>query len=792
MHQQSKQAAHRYVCPIERRNGFPHYLGPMFRGSVSWSWWAALLLLLAGGTPDAAASGQDSLRRVINQTQDPRTEFRTRATLVSLLLDESDLARATTEVRILQRQARRLSDADAQQLAKFYSLQLDCLAGDTAACRRFDSLATPRLLANPWFAPDIDLDGLAARLVNTTGRFVSTLRWGQLILDQTGSQHQYRNLRANALRNMAFAAHNLGLYDKSMDYIETARNIYKQLGDVVGLAATHHEIGFYYSSLPHPSTEQLHSAAAQFLRADELMAHDDKYLANRCYALLGAAHVYIQLKNYPRVATLLDQAQALLRQTHQPYDPILEFNFLQVQADLAKAQGEPAEPVIALGQRMVSLAGQTANPSFQQTARFNLAELLVHYQHWSEARPLLESLVADSQRTDLHLDALRLLSACCYALKDWATAADYYRRVSNLGDSLARSQSERLSRQLAEQYGSALKDVQIARQQAQLERRDWQIASIAFGLLFMVLLALALVRGSARLQRLNRNLSQRNDRISQQNTLLAEQHLKIEDSIRYASRIQHAILPEADWLAGRLPPHFIFYQPKDIVSGDFFWAAQQGHTLLLAAVDCTGHGVPGAFMSVVGYNLLNQIVVHEGLTEPARILHELDRRIAQTLHQQYRGENQDGMDVALLALLGPDPRRPQAIAFAGARRPLLVATTQGVTTLDGDRYSCGGAQHIRKTFTTHAIDLRHLQSLWMFSDGFTDQFGPYDEQRKRPRKLGLARLCDWLAELAHLPATEAGTELEHRFNEWMEGTPQLDDVLAIGLHLPAGSSQPGA
>ncbi len=753
----------------------------MNRLRLSWCCW---LVLLADWGVSAGANTQiDSLRRLINQTRDPRIEFRLRASLTALLLNEGDLERAGTEVRILQRQARRLQEHDDQQLARFYYLQHACLTGENSSCAEFDSLATPELFSNPIFLLESDFEGLPGRLANLTGRFTSALRWGQLIEQQIRRNDGPLLLRANNLRQMANSAYSLGLKEKALDYIEKARSIYQRLEDAVGLSNTHYELGYFFSNRTHASPDDLRDAVAHFLRADELLANKPAYLEKRCHALLGAAYVYGELEDWPRVAELLQRVKNLRADASDSNDPIFEFNWLQLQTDWAKAQHQPAESVIASGRRMLELAQSTNNTSIQQIAYYNLADLLVYYQRPAEARPLLEKLVAQSLRPDLQLDALRLLASTCYTQGDWPAAARFYRQVSILGDSLARSESEQHSRQLAEQYSSELKDLQIARQQAQIERQNWQVAAIAGVLLLMGMLALALVRGRSRLHRLNRNLSLRNDRISQQNALLAEQHLKIEDSIRYASRIQYAILPESDWLARVLPPHFIFYKPKDIVSGDFFWAAQQGNRLLLAAVDCTGHGVPGAFMSVVGSNLLNQIVLYEGLTEPAAILQELDRRIAQTLRQSYRGENQDGMDLALIVLEGSDPRRPTAVHFAGARRPLLVATATGVQILEGNRFSCGGAQHIQKKFASQVLDPAQLRAIWLYSDGVTDQFGPWDEKRKRLRKLGQTRLAEWMNELADCPPGLAGAEIDRRFTDWMGGNPQLDDVLVIGLTL---------
>ena len=188
------------------------------------------------------------------------------------------------------------------------------------------------------------------------------------------------------------------------------------------------------------------------------------------------------------------------------------------------------------------------------------------------------------------------------------------------------------------------------------------------------------------------------------------------------NRIQEAILPSLDLIFSKLKNIFILYRPKDIVSGDFYWFGEKDNYKIIAAVDCTGHGVPGAFMSMIGHNLLNQIVSEKGNYDPGAILKELHKGVQAALKQ---GQNQvntnDGMDISILAI-NTETREG---LWAGAFRSLVIVNEQGVLEkVDGNKYSIGGAQlDSDRNYATHKRIFQKNDMLYMFSDGYADQFG---------------------------------------------------------------------
>ncbi|MBX3102246.1 MAG: SpoIIE family protein phosphatase [Bacteroidetes bacterium] len=246
----------------------------------------------------------------------------------------------------------------------------------------------------------------------------------------------------------------------------------------------------------------------------------------------------------------------------------------------------------------------------------------------------------------------------------------------------------------------------------------------------------------------------------------------ILESIRYARRIQMSILPEDTLLARHLPDSFVFYRPKDIVSGDFYWFTWMNGTVFIAAVDCTGHGVPGAFMSVIGYNLLNRIINEQGITDPGAVLTALDAGVRAALKQDDGQHGQDGMDLILCAL---QPGNPE-VAWASAQRPLWQARAGELIEYKGDKFPIGGSRYADKQFVTQRVMTQPGDVLYLLTDGYGDQFGG-----ERGRKYGTRQLKDFLLGIASAAPEAQREALIAEYDQWRGNTAQIDDVTAIGL-----------
>lgn len=273
-------------------------------------------------------------------------------------------------------------------------------------------------------------------------------------------------------------------------------------------------------------------------------------------------------------------------------------------------------------------------------------------------------------------------------------------------------------------------------------------------------------------------IEKQKEAIENQAHMLESSYVKINDSIQYARRIQDALLPSTKALRQVFPDSFILYRPKDVVSGDFYWFQQADDKFILAVVDCTGHGIPGAFMSVLGNTLLSHIVNQQHLYQPADILRELHLQTILHLQQDdHYAQMEDGMDLAICVIDFED----QTLSYGGARRPLLYLSDHQLRMIKPDRFSIGAVETREDfSFAQHTLNLADIQQFFMFSDGYADQFGGVDS-----RKFMSKRFKALLQDLADLPPKEQGRVLETTLLAWKGQEEQVDDILVVGVQLNA-------
>lgn len=265
------------------------------------------------------------------------------------------------------------------------------------------------------------------------------------------------------------------------------------------------------------------------------------------------------------------------------------------------------------------------------------------------------------------------------------------------------------------------------------------------------------------------------NKVAERTKELEEKNRDITSSIEYAKRIQEAILPSKGVIFSRFKKAFILYQPKDIVSGDFYWYGEKEGNKIFAVVDCTGHGVPGAFMSMIGHNLLHQIIQEKGITDPGEILNNLHKGVQEALRQ---GQNEintnDGMDVSIISVNDT----LKQIRWAGANRPLVLINTEGaLMKYDGNKFPVGGAQlDVNRVFTTHTITPDKPGMAYMFTDGYADQFGG-----DKGKKFMVKRFHDLLLSIHDQPTEDQKNALAYNLEKWRQNHEQVDDVLVVGI-----------
>ncbi len=272
---------------------------------------------------------------------------------------------------------------------------------------------------------------------------------------------------------------------------------------------------------------------------------------------------------------------------------------------------------------------------------------------------------------------------------------------------------------------------------------------------------------------LEQKVVDRTKEISQKNDLLAEKNKHITDSINYARRIQYAAMRPEEQLYQLYDQAFILYQPKDIVSGDFYWYIKKGKHLIIAAADCTGHGVPGAFMSMLGIAYLNEVVGRMNKFVASDILEKLRANVINALHQSDSADTaKDGMDIALI-ILDTETRK---IQFSGAYNPLYIIRKGELIEQKGDRMPIGVHARDKEAFSNHKVDLEEGDQLYIFTDGFADQFGG-----PKGKKMNYKRFKNLVLDQENNPLSQQKENMLEAFSEWKGEQEQLDDVLVIGV-----------
>lgn len=437
----------------------------------------------------------------------------------------------------------------------------------------------------------------------------------------------------------------------------------------------------------------------------------------------------------------------------------------------------------------------------------NLGRALVQLKKYEEAKQCIYQglKIADEIRSKIHFQIANEELAKIYSENnDYKTALKYYKNATIYKDSVLNEKNARHLATIQTIYETEKKEkeIQILIQKQELNDKEYKRQkyfnySLILGLFLSLVLIIVVYLALLTKRRANRLLSKQKDEIEVQSEKIEQQRRNIEvknrnleeayqiienyigkitDSIRYAEQIQKSILPDMDRLQTIFRETFTFYKPKDIVSGDFYWFAVQGDKIFVALADCTGHGVPGAFMSIIGIDLLNQIVIQQACEEPDKILSFLNNELREKLR---KGKEElilkDSMDIALCII----DKKTREISYSGALIPLFIINDGEVSEIKPNYTSLGTSNRLfNREFRVHKFTLNPDSWLYLSSDGYIDQFG--GEYHK---KFMRTRFVEFLVKINHLPAAAQREEIEKQFESWMGRNEQLDDVLVWGIKI---------
>ncbi|HSH64724.1 MAG TPA: SpoIIE family protein phosphatase, partial [Bacteroidia bacterium] len=371
-------------------------------------------------------------------------------------------------------------------------------------------------------------------------------------------------------------------------------------------------------------------------------------------------------------------------------------------------------------------------------------------------------------------DAYGLLSSVNEKRKNFEKALEYHKLSSELKDSILNENNLKQTAELNIRYETEKKSKEILlltkdQQLKDKSLREQRLIRIALiiGLTLFLLLSFLLYNRYRFKQRANVLLEKQKEEIKQKNVL-------ITDSIDYAKTIQEAILPDDEKLTSLFPDHFILYKPKDIVSGDFYWVGKKEGAVICAVADCTGHGVPGAFMSLLGHNILENSILQSSATmDPGQILTMLNKEIA-TRFSKNAETTRHGMDIAVISIHPED----KTLQYAGAKNPIYIVRGQELTEIKADKFSTGTVLKDRNPllFTNHKQSIQKGDMIYLFSDGFPDQKGGAEK-----KKFFYKPFKELLTSISNLPVDQQKKQLDQTITDWIGSGEQVDDILIMGI-----------
>lgn len=353
-------------------------------------------------------------------------------------------------------------------------------------------------------------------------------------------------------------------------------------------------------------------------------------------------------------------------------------------------------------------------------------------------------------------------------------ALKYNDTCMTIKDSLYSREAIKSLNEMQVKYETEKTQLELEKKDLESKNKQVMIYAALGGCILLLGLAFFIFRGLRQKQKDNKALEQMNSIISEKSKIVEEQHKDITDSIKYAERIQTAILPPDKLWKQILPNSFVYYRPKDILSGDFYWVEETKTHVYIAAADCTGHGVPGALVSIINYNLLNKAVLEKNLTDPAQILDQVNEWLTQALHQSYNEASmRDGMDVSICSI----HKKTKVMQFAGAFNSGYLVKDGVITEMPADKKPVGAFIEDNITaFTSKEYQLTGNETIYLFSDGYADQFGG-----PKGKKFKYKNLQKLILDSQSLPFEAQKEKAKDTFIAWKGNFEQTDDVLLIGF-----------
>ncbi|MBI2967672.1 MAG: tetratricopeptide repeat protein [Bacteroidetes bacterium] len=638
------------------------------------------------------------------------------------------------------------------------------------------------------FALKIPDKNMFARLLNVygiiykiTGNYDSSIIYHDSAF-RTFSLLGNKKGEAGSLFNLANMYGYQGDYVKSHQNLLLANKLFEEIGDTQGISVSLMNMGINYHL-----QKNYNKAYEFFLKASSLL-----YLINDYYSLgvviMNIGTIHTEMKNYDSALTCFHRAISLYEKVQ--YDKGIANCYENIGAvHIILKNHVQGEDNILKALEFYEKAGMHEGII---TANNYLGENFLKLENYHKAlKHFIRAKEAGEFSGDIFnlVDIYQNLSKAYAGLEDYSHAFEYLKKYVTIKDSTLGIESQNQLTEMQTKYETEKKEKEneLLRKDKQLKEGEINhqrlfILFIAAGLVLIFLLSVLIYRGyllkkkaNLELNRKNVTITRQKEEIENQKSVIEEKNRNITDSIYYAQRIQEAILPPKDLIKKIFPQSFIIYKPKDIICGDFYFLTSVNQYFLFAVADCTGHGVPGALMSMIGNDLLNDIINDKHVTTSAMVLEELDAKLMNVLNPQGKlSDVKDGMDIAFCAF----NTATGELQFAGANRPLLIFKNGNLLECKPNKQPIGESGRKKEKFINQNISTEKGDQIFIFSDGFADQIGGANN-----KKLMTKGFKELLTNVSTLPMEEQEKTLDNYFESWKGGGEQMDDVTVMGIRV---------
>jgi len=562
------------------------------------------------------------------------------------------------------------------------------------------------------------------------GNYADALKY-QLQALSIAEKIKYKKGMAGALTNIGNIYDDQNNHDLALEYYMKSLKIYEELNDKVDMSSDYGNIGLVYMSEDKYNEALAYQQKALMLDKE---LNDERGMGFD-YGNIGIT--YEAMGDYKNAET----------------------NY-RLNLTLAQKQNDKQSMAYAYEKLLSVLARQK---------KFDLAKKYADSCLWAAKQVDGKNLIKAAYYDMYRMDSIQ---------NNFKTTYNDYRMYVVYSDSLTNEEntkklvSEQMQYEFDKKQGEekAVQDKKDAENKAAEKRQEIVSGAIGIGLLLVIIFS-GLLYSRFKITEKQKKI------IEEQKEIVEEKNKEVLDSITYAKRLQDAILPPISIIQKHLPESFVLYKPKDIVAGDFYWMEKAGDTIFIAAADCTGHGVPGAMVSVVCSNALNRAVKEFKITEPGKILDKVRELVLETFEKS-EGDIKDGMDISLLAINAPIAiRAASIISWAGAYNSLWYLENKEMKEIAADKQPIG-KHDVQKPFSTHSLNLKNGDILYLFTDGYADQFGG-----PKGKKFKYKQLQEKLLAMAAQSMDKQKEMLAETLDNWKGNLEQVDDILIIGIRV---------